>query len=52
MLTNLDRYAKSSLKPSELITYQQSTEWLRDAGIVGQTLTTQEADHAFKAFAG
>ncbi|GFT85117.1 uncharacterized protein NPIL_597071 [Nephila pilipes] len=46
------RYAKKGRKTGDLISYRRSTEWLRDAGIVGRTMTAEEADRAFKTAAG
>ncbi|GIY24040.1 uncharacterized protein CDAR_542461 [Caerostris darwini] len=43
---------KGRVSPGDLISFKKSTEWLRDAGIVGQILTEEEADRAFKRAAG
>ncbi|GBM62800.1 hypothetical protein AVEN_19790-1 [Araneus ventricosus] len=46
------RYARRGRNTGDLISYKRSTQWLRDAGIVGQVLTAEEADRAFKSAAG
>ncbi|GFT20001.1 uncharacterized protein TNCV_4994081 [Trichonephila clavipes] len=46
------RYAKRGRITGDLISYRRSTEWLKDAGIVGKVMTAQEADKAFKCAAG
>lgn len=46
------RYAGRGRSNGELISYKRSTEWLRDAGVVGNQLTAEEANDAFKCTAG
>nr|XP_042897679.1 protein PF14_0175-like [Parasteatoda tepidariorum] len=47
-----NRYARKKKEPCELITYKRSTQWLKDAGIVGSLLTADEADEEFRNLAG